>query len=550
MVRNITVVFDDGTSHVYQNAPDDLTPDAVQSRAQKDFGKSVVSLDGGKKPAAATKPAFAGSKANLIPGAESDVLPTSRKEMGLMERAKDIGKGIVEIPGAMIGGALQPVAAGYESLMTGQDVKQSGYQMKPVESQFAQDVLGGLGGALETAKVPAMTPGMLAAPTNNLIRPAIQQAAAPVAREAQLVGGVVKNTIDQRATQNALAKATQSVERAPQIEAAQEAHRLGIALPPAESNPTLRNRITEKVVGAANIEKQVAEVNKHAPTRIAKNELDIPETATLSPKTFAEARTAASKPYETIKAIPSIAADESTIGALNDLRQSEALIGGKATKGKIDSLIDDAVGQVQQGLSGDNLLKNISNLRKDARTIYKKADLSPEERVVADANIGIANALESMIEKNIAGDATLLEQFRDARTRMAKSYAYENATDMNTGMVDASKLAKLTAKDNALTGDIAALGKIAGNFPEAFTVRTRSDLARAGTYLARTSIPGSVGLLVGGLPGGVAGAALGKIVESVGAKRVVKPGYQAKRAIPKDYRNNLAPIEKLNKLAK
>lgn len=551
MARNITVVFDDGTSHVYQNAPDDLTPDAVQSRAQKDFGKSVVSLDGGKGAAAAeSKPAFLGSKAHLIPGAETDIMPTPRKEMGLVERVKDIGKGLVEIPGAMIGGALQPVAAGYESLMTGQDVKQSGYQMKPVESQFAQDVLGGLGNVLEQAKVPAMTPGMLAAPTNNLIRPAIQQAAAPVAREAQLVGGVVKNAIDQRATQNALAKATQSVERAPQIEAAQEASRLGIALPPAESNPTLRNRITEKVVGAANIEKQVAEVNKHAPTRIAKNELDIPETATLSPKTFAEARTAASKPYETIKAIPSIAADDATIGALNDLRQSEALIGGKATKGKIDSLIDDAVGQVQQGLSGDNLLKNISNLRKDARTIYKKADLSPEERVVADANIGIANALESMIEKNIAGDATLLEQFRDARTRMAKSYAYENATDMNTGMVDASKLAKLTAKDNALTGDIAALGKIAGNFPEAFTVRTRSDLARAGTYLARTSIPGSVGLLVGGLPGGVAGAALGKIVESVGAKRVVKPGYQAKRAIPKDYRNNLAPIEKLNKLAK
>lgn len=551
MARNITVVFDDGTSHVYQNAPDDLTPDAVQSRAQKDFGKSVVSLDGGKGAAAAeSKPAFLGSKAHLIPGAETDIMPTPRKEMGLVERVKDIGKGLVEIPGAMIGGALQPVAAGYESLMTGQDVKQSGYQMKPVESQFAQDVLGGLGNVLEQAKVPAMTPVMLAAPTNNLIRPAIQQAAAPVAREAQLVGGVVKNAIDQRATQNALAKATQSVERAPQIEAAQEASRLGIALPPAESNPTLRNRITEKVVGAANIEKQVAEVNKHAPTRIAKNELDIPEIATLSPKTFAEARTAASKPYETIKAIPSIAADDATIGALNDLRQSEALIGGKATKGKIDSLIDDAVGQVQQGLSGDNLLKNISNLRKDARTIYKKADLSPEERVVADANIGIANALESMIEKNIAGDATLLEQFRDARTRMAKSYAYENATDMNTGMVDASKLAKLTAKDNALTGDIAALGKIAGNFPEAFTVRTRSDLARAGTYLARTSIPGSVGLLVGGLPGGVAGAALGKIVESVGAKRVVKPGYQAKRAIPKDYRNNLAPIEKLNKLAK
>jgi hypothetical protein len=50
MPRNITVTFDDGSSHVYQQAPDNLTPDMVSSRAQKDFGKAVVSLDGGKSP--------------------------------------------------------------------------------------------------------------------------------------------------------------------------------------------------------------------------------------------------------------------------------------------------------------------------------------------------------------------------------------------------------------------------------------------------------------------------------------------------------------------
>lgn len=53
MPRNITVTFDDGTSHVYKNAPDSLTPDMVSARAQKDFGKAVVGLDGGKTPAPA-----------------------------------------------------------------------------------------------------------------------------------------------------------------------------------------------------------------------------------------------------------------------------------------------------------------------------------------------------------------------------------------------------------------------------------------------------------------------------------------------------------------
>lgn len=49
MARNITVTFEDGTSHVYQNAPDDITPDAVLERA-KSFGKGIANIDGGKKP--------------------------------------------------------------------------------------------------------------------------------------------------------------------------------------------------------------------------------------------------------------------------------------------------------------------------------------------------------------------------------------------------------------------------------------------------------------------------------------------------------------------
>lgn len=52
MPRNITITFDDGTSHVYQNAPDSVTPQAVYERAAKEFaGKKIVNLDGGRKAA-------------------------------------------------------------------------------------------------------------------------------------------------------------------------------------------------------------------------------------------------------------------------------------------------------------------------------------------------------------------------------------------------------------------------------------------------------------------------------------------------------------------
>jgi hypothetical protein len=51
MPRNITVTFEDGSNHVYQNAPDNITPDEVQARAQQEFGKTITALDGGRAAA-------------------------------------------------------------------------------------------------------------------------------------------------------------------------------------------------------------------------------------------------------------------------------------------------------------------------------------------------------------------------------------------------------------------------------------------------------------------------------------------------------------------
>lgn len=51
MPRDITLTFEDGSSHVYRNAPDNITPDEVVKRAQRDFsGKSIAGIDGGRGP--------------------------------------------------------------------------------------------------------------------------------------------------------------------------------------------------------------------------------------------------------------------------------------------------------------------------------------------------------------------------------------------------------------------------------------------------------------------------------------------------------------------
>ena len=52
--RNITVTFTDGTSNLYQNVPENVTPDMAQLRAEKDFpDRKVSGIDGGRPPATA-----------------------------------------------------------------------------------------------------------------------------------------------------------------------------------------------------------------------------------------------------------------------------------------------------------------------------------------------------------------------------------------------------------------------------------------------------------------------------------------------------------------
>ena len=55
MARNITITFEDGTTHQYAGVPDTITPDEVHQRAAQEFGKQIVNIDGGKAAVAETQ---------------------------------------------------------------------------------------------------------------------------------------------------------------------------------------------------------------------------------------------------------------------------------------------------------------------------------------------------------------------------------------------------------------------------------------------------------------------------------------------------------------
>jgi hypothetical protein len=320
--------------------------------------------------------------------------------------------------------------------------------------------------------------------------------------------------------------------RGPQIDAAAEAQRLGIALNPVDIQDTMGTRFTAATAGPRGPE-ALARANKNQIRNIALADLDLPKTTQLDSKAaFDQARMKVAEPYSQVSKLPTMTADDATRAALNQLRPDETLIGSDRYAKAINGIINDATKKVDAGLTGADLLKNVQTLRQRARKVYnnKNADLAALD--LADTNLAVANVLETMIESNIF-NPKLLEQFRTARQKMARTYVYEGATDLNTGIVDVAKLARITAKDNALTGDVASLGKIAGNFPEVFSAAPTPGVLSA-PRLSRSGAGGAAGALIGsqfGLTGSILGGALGGLAtEGLGAfqaSRMASPQYQA-----------------------
>jgi len=360
---------------------------------------------------------------------------------------------------------------------------------------------------------------------------AVTEAVAPVVQDIKAGVQLPFEPMLQRGRER---RSAESYARAPELDAIAEAQRLKLVIDPRKIDPSsVMARGYSLAAGPRGPEAMVT-TNKPRVTQIAKDELGLDATTSLtSAAPFKQARANVAAPYEEVKKLPIQQADAAMIQRLEAIRSDLEVIGAKEYAPAISKIVDDAISKTQTGLTGETLLKNISVLRERAKKTYNNKSATTEAIDIADTNLKIAAELESMIDGSIA-NPKLLEQYRDARQKMARTYAYESATDFNTGTVDVAKLARITSKDNALTGDIASLGRIAGNFPEAFAPSAESKFFSV-PRLTRAGISGTAGALIGGaafdtpgyILGTAAGSLLGEISGKLAANRLASPSYQA-----------------------
>ncbi len=544
----------------------------LQTATNPTTGESVVLVGDQWQPVTQSATNKQGAKAYLVgnqwltddtlaaaPAAPSEI-PGQRAQPGFFQRALDVvartpqtAYGLLEVPTAMVTGAagnLVGIPAGIASTFGG------GFGT-PQAARTASE---------RAAKIAR---AMTYEPRTEVGQTVLQNIAKPFEGLPPYIGGNVgatAATLGPAATSQAiqagqkflapseakLAKMTAAdYARGPQIDAVADARRMGLLLRPTDIQPTAGPRVVETVAGGKGGEK-VVEANKTQIRNITLNELNLPPTTQLNNGIgFDQARKNVAKPYDEVAKLPIQQADDAMVQRLEAIRADLDVIGANEYAPAIGKIVDDAIAKTETGLTGGQLLKNISVLRERAKRTYNNKSATSEALDIADTNLKVAAELESLIDNSIS-NPKLLKQFRDAREKMARSYVYEGATDFNTGVLDVNKLARITAKDNNLTGDIAALGRVAGNFPYAFEVKPKGSFVKgAAAGIGRSTPPGALGGLAGfeltgdytgAIVGSLAGALGGKGAQKYAANMLASPGYQAALKL-RDLRSPLTPAE-------
>jgi len=334
---------------------------------------------------------------------------------------------------------------------------------------------------------------------------------------------------------------------APFLDAAKKAKDLGIALDPARINPTAVNKTKRLLVGGENTNVALANANEGKWSALARDDLGIDPNVALSEASLKAGRAEAGKPYGEVARIPAMVADETLMSELKSASSydgnSPAIV--ELLKKDMPKLVDEVAAAVQPGFNGKDILDLTRKYRREANQIYKQNNATPENIALADAKKTVSNSLEDAVGRNLErmdveqpgkGYSDLLGRFKSAREYIAKSHTYENAIDLNTGILDPKKIAKQTSKSNPMTGTQADIGAIAGNFPE--VAKIGATLAEnTHPHLARSGLGGSVGLAIGAaignpIAGALTGAGIARVIEALGAKRVVGSKVQSRIKIP------------------
>ena len=438
MARTVTLTFEDGSTHVYQNVPDNVTPDAIQQRAAVEFqGKALRGIDGGKGATPAdVSLGMTGAGAAIAPIADA---------------ALSLATGAVATPVAGIAGMVaapfgkgKEVVEGVQQAMTYQPRTAGGRAITdtiayPFE-KLAQgaDAAGGVVTDMATrAGLPPAAAAALGAQTNAGIAVGVPTAlSGGAARMSPIRGGIKPE--------------------------ARTAFDRDYAMTPEDMGAGPIAKSIATLAGEPKLARSISRANEDVHMKYIASDLGLPPDTPVTPKDTARIRKEAGQVYEKARNMGRVQMDGEYFSDI-------AKLYGDYAKAEIDfpgskSPVMDLADKIRvSDASADGIVSKINTLRSDADAAFGRGD-----RQLGKASKDAAAALERMLVRHAektGQSSSVVKEMREARERIAKTYAADDAINPGTGRVDSQVYASRRRDNKPLSGGGGIIGDTAMQFP-------------------------------------------------------------------------------------
>lgn len=457
-------------------------------------------------------------------------------------------------PVAGTGFFAKPGSVARPSAIADQSLAQTGQQFGNVALGAATGIpagLLGIPGDIEglarflPSKISSISPDTFLPTSGDMGNMIAGQPSSPQAAAGRILGNLLSPSLFLKGAK--LLTGAERVASTATEQAAAQARESGYVIPPnmASEKPSIMSQALSSIAGKTKTNQLASTKNAEQAAAGAAEDLGLRMDQPITEAALEGARREAGKVYEAVKSAPvEIIPDETYAGDVSALHsvgaEARAEVPGLVGNPELETLAGE-LGNIQK-LSPAAAVDLIKSLRYKAQTNLKNY-ASPEKLDLGRAQSKAANALETLVERNLeaattargpigaqGGDMTgLVNDLREARTRIAKSYNIQDALNPVTGNVDAQKFAALQARGKPLSGNMQQAADAATAFPKAF-----QNPAKFGGNENSSVLDAGLALhgAMSGRPSAIAEAA-GWLVGRPLARKLILSDFYQNSAIPK-----------------
>lgn len=269
----------------------------------------------------------------------------------------------------------------------------------------------------------------------------------------------------------------------------QKAREVGYVIPPTQANESLLNRAIEGISGKVATAQNASAKNQAITNKLTAKSLGLPEETVITPDVLQGLRTKAGEAYSKIASVGEIVPSDKYFESLDKIAEPFIKTQKAFPNSKPSPVLDVVNSLKSESFDAAAAVEKIKQLRTAADDAFRSGNTD-----VARASKSAAKTLEDAIENHLVnlGDKTLLNDFKDARQLIAKTYTVEKAANKVTGTIDAKKLAAELKKGKPLNEELKTVAEFSTQFPKATqTTEAMGSLPQISPLDFATAILGS-----------------------------------------------------------